>query len=440
MRRKDLKNYQLSAINFIKQQKKCALYLEMGLGKTVITLTAVSDLLEQKLVKRILIIAPLRVAQTTWHTEAKKWEHTKDLTCSIIIGTQKQRLEASHKKADIYIINRENVKWLFEICALKFDCIVIDESSSFKNPSSKRFKTLKKQSYDYLIELTGTPSPNSLLDLWSQIYLIDQGKRLGKSMVAYKLEHFTSDYMGYKFTPKNNGILIHKAISDIALSMRNVDYLDLPRLIKINTYVVLEPALMSKYKELEREFIAIIKNVTIEATTKATMINKLVQYCQGAVYDSEKEYVEVHTHKLDALEEIIEDNSNDNFLVAYNYESDLVRLMQRFKYARILKNEQDKKDWNDQKIKLFFVQPASCSMGLNLQQGGNNLIWFCLTWNLEHYLQMNARLHRQGQTKPVIINHIMVQNCVDERILKVLNAKHTSQEDVLNFLLRHCEE
>jgi SNF2 family DNA or RNA helicase len=428
----DLHLYQLNAIKFILDKKKCALFLDMGLGKTVITLTALSRLLDEFSISKILIIGPLRVVNNVWHNEISKWSHLKHLSYSLVIGNEKERLKALKKEANIYLINRENVYWLYKIKNTKWDAIIIDESSSFKSSSSKRFKALRKFQYDYMVELTGTPSPNGVMDLWSQIYLLDKGERLGKTMAIYKERHFFCDYTGYNYMPIYPA-KIYDLISDITLSMQAEDYIQLPN--KINLVTKIKIPQMKLYNELKKEFIAIIGNQEISTLNAASLSNKLLQFCNGAIYDENKDIIEVHDAKLDALNDIIEDNPNENILVAYNYKSDLMRLQKRFKHAVVMDKESKNVDlWNKDKIKLLLCHPASSGKGLNLQQGGHIIIWFGLTWNLEDYLQFNARLHRLGQSKPVIINHIVAEKCIDEVILKVLNNKDISQKALLDAL------
>jgi SNF2 family DNA or RNA helicase len=431
---KDLHPYQNKAINFILEKKKCALFLEMGMGKTVISLTVISKLLDQFSISKILIIGPLRVVNNVWHEEISKWSHLNHLSYSIVTGNEKERLKALEKKSDIYLINRENIYWLYSIKKINWDLIVIDESSSFKSSSSKRFKSLKKFNYEYMIELTGTPSPNGYLDLWSQIFLLDKGERLGSTFNVYKELFFFCDYYGYNYTPISRENILNK-ISDITLSMGYEDYIQLPDKIELVTKVKLPLSQLKLYNEIKKEFTANIGNTEITIFNAATLSNKLLQFCNGAIYDEDKNIIEIHNTKLDALEELIEDNPNENILVAYNYKSDLIRLQKRFKHAVVIDKDGKNIDlWNKGKIKLLLCHPASSGKGLNLQHGGHIIIWFGLTWNLEDYLQFNARLHRIGQLKPVIINHIIVENCIDEIIMKVLNNKNIDQNILLNAL------
>lgn len=430
LNRSNLRKCQLNTIDQILVKKKAAIHLDMGTGKTIVALTAISDLLDEFSISKALIIAPLLVANNVWHNEIQEWEYVKHLTWSIITGSEKERIAALNKDVNIYIINRENIYWLYQYGFLTyFDFIVIDESSSFKNPSSKRFKALKKFKYDYLIELTGTPSPNGLLDIWSQYYLLDSGKSLGATMTAYKEKYFYPDYRGYKWTPKNPED-IYKAIEHLTISMKDEDYIDLPERIDLITPIIIPE--YEKYKELEKEFILQLETKEIAVSSIPVLVNKLLQFCNGAIYDENKNIIELHQAKLDALEGIIEDNPNENILVAYNFKSDLKRLQNRFKHAVTMNNKENIiEKWNKEEIKLLLCHPANAGKGLNLQQGGRIIVWFGLTWNLEDYLQFNKRLHRPGQLKPVIINHIIAQNCIDEKVLKVLNQKNLTQQSLL---------
>lgn len=422
-----LHEYQERSIEFFFSKKKCALWLDMGLGKTLTAITSIQRMKDRFLIDKTLVIAPLRVANNVWDTEINKWDHTKHLTVSKVLGSTKERLKAIESEADIYVINRENIPWLLENGYKEaFDFIIIDESSSFKSSKSKRFKALKKFKYDYMLQLTGTPSPNSLLDIWSQIYLIDSGKALGKNFTSYKAKMFDSDFMGYNFTPKSEQA-IYDQISDLVISMKAEDYLTLPDRINIQTKVSIPS--MKEYNELQKEFLLEMNGEFFEAKNAAVLTGKLLQLANGGIYNELGEFRQIHDEKLKALDDIIGDNPNDNFLVAYNFKSDLFRLKEKFKYALTLDDGCDIIErWNQGKIKLLLCHPASASMGLNLQQGGNNIIWFGLTWNLESYMQFNARLHRQGQTKPVVINHIISSNTIDEIVLNSLKNKLSTQE------------
>ena len=438
--RHNLHEYQERCINFIHTTPKCALWLEMGLGKSTTTLTAVSDLLDGLTVSRVLVVAPLRVAKSVWVQEAKKWQHLRHLTFSVCVGSERQRIAALHSTADVYVINRENVKWLVDFYKRKwpFDCVVLDESSSFKNASSQRFKALKKVSdlIERMIQLTGTPTSNGLLDVWAQIALLDNGSRLGRSMTVYKQRFFESDYMGYKFTPiKGAQQLIEGLISDVVVSMRAEDYLQLPERIDIQIPVELDSKTAQLYKELEQEFLLKIEDEEITAMTAATLAGKLLQVSNGAIYTNEHgNFIELHNEKLDALEELVEVN-NEPLLVAYNFKSDLVRLKERFPFAIALDKDESTIDrWNNGEIQMLLAHPASASMGLNLQRGGSVIVWFGLNWSLELYQQFNARLHRQGQEKPVRIIHLVASGCIDEKVLQAIDNKAKTQDDLLNAL------
>ena len=439
--REQMHDYQNRSVNFILDKKKVALFLSMGCGKTVSSLTAIVDLIDSMSINKVLIIAPLRVANTVWHTEAKNWEHTKHLKINICTGSEKNRQSKLHSSADIYIINRENVEWLVNLYGKKwpFDCVIIDESSSFKSPSARRFKALKKTiaKTEYCVLLTGTPSPNGLLDLWSQYYLLDAGERLGRTMTAYKQRFFETDFMGYKFEPRKNASNnIYDLVKNITLSMDAEDYLTLPSRIDSSLVVELPVKLKKQYDELEKEFIAQIDDNEIVALSAATLANKLLQFCNGAIYtDEHKNYSELHKSKLDALADIVDDNNGENILVAYNYKTDLIRLQKKFPDAVVMDKEGLAVDkWNRGEIKMLLAHPASAGHGLNLQKGGSLIVWFGLNWSLELYQQFNARLHRQGQDKPVRIIHIVVKDCIDEKVMKAIAGKALTQSDLLNAL------
>ncbi len=440
--RNNLHHYQDKAVDFILSKKKVALLLDMGLGKTVSSLTAIVDLVDSLSVNKVLIIAPLRVANTTWHKEALNWQHTKDLKVNICTGSEKNRRAQLHRSADVYVINRENVEWLVNLYGKKwpFDCVIVDESSSFKSPASRRFKSLRKtiSLTEYCALLTGTPSPNGLLDLWSQYYLLDSGERLGRTMTAYKQRFFESDYMGYKFTPRKNASNnIYELVNDITLSMQAEDYIELPERLDSSVFVDLPSKQMKAYKELEKEFILELEcESEIEAANAAALANKLLQFSNGAIYtDDTGNWSEIHKAKLDALADIVEDNSGENILVAYNYKTDLERLKKNFPDAVVMdKAGEAVAKWNNGEIKMLLAHPASAGHGLNLQRGGSLIVWFGLTWSLECYQQFNARLHRQGQTKPCRIVHIVANDCIDERVLKVLSDKDAIQDGLLKAL------
>ena len=414
----------------------------MGLGKTVSTLTAISDLRDSFAVSKVLVIAPLRVANSVWGREAKGWAHTKHLKVALCTGNERTRRAALHKRADIYAINRENVKWLVDLYGDKwpFDYVVIDESSSFKSAKSQRFKALKKVLHNtqYITLLTGTPAPNGLMDLWPQCYLVDYGQALGRTMTGFRNRFFEqSGYGGYTFAPRDGSDKkIQGLIKPFTLSMTADDYLELPERIDLVEHCELPPAAMKNYLAFEKELLIEIDDDLIEATSAAVLANKLLQWCNGAMYTDEyKNWVELHKVKLDALADIVEDNAGETVLVAYNYKTDLERLTKRFPNAVVLdKNPDTITRWNNGEIPMLLAHPASAGHGLNLQRGGALAVWFGLNWSLELYQQFNARLHRQGQGKPVRIIHIVAKGCMDERVMSVLEAKDLTQSALISAL------
>lgn len=436
--------YQKKAIAYIIEHEKCGLFLDMGLGKTVITLTAIEDLMHNQFeVEKVLVIAPLRVAESTWSTECKKWEHLRHLKISKILGTPTQRRLALYSNADIYIINRENVPWLCNELsndAWVFDMVVIDELSSFKNPSSQRFKHLRKYIFksNRVVGLTGTPSPNGLIDLWSQIYLLDGGIRLGKTITSYRQNYFLPDKRNaqviYSYKPKENtDNLIHQAISDICLSMSAKDYLTLPQRIDNIVPVYLSEKEKLQYDEFEKNSYLEFINGEITALSKASLINKLLQFSNGAVY-SDDGYIEVSDKKIKALQEIMDTSQGQPILCFYSYKHDVERIQKAIPDAKALKSNDDIQSWNRGEISLLLVHPASAGFGLNLQQGGHIIVWFGLTWSLEQYQQANARLYRQGQTQSVIIHHLITQGSVEHRVMDSLQGKKDVQDDLLRAL------
>lgn len=440
--REHLHPYQRRSVDFIKDRRRCGLFLDMGLGKSVSTLTAALDLIQSFAVHKVLVVAPLRVANSVWAQEAQKWSHLKALRVSVCTGPSKKRLGALQMDADIYVINRENVEWLVEHYGTRwpFDMVVIDESSSFKNASSKRFKAMRRvlPYTQYMALLTGTPSPNGLIDLWSQIYLIDFGQSLGRTMTAYKQRFFEADYMGYKFKARDGSEgSIHNLIAPFTVHMSAEDYLDLPPRIDLTIKTQMPDAALQKYKDFERTLLAELDDGdVVEAVTAAVLANKLLQYANGGLYtDDKKNWSEIHSAKLDALAEILEDNAGENVLVSYNYRFDLERLQKRFPEAVVLDKQQETIDrWNRGETRLLLAHPASAGHGLNIQAGGSLIVWFGMTWSLENYLQFNARLHRQGQTKPVRIIHLVTEDTIDERVLAVLGNKERSQSALLKAL------
>lgn len=444
LNKSDLHDYQVRTVEFIKEKKRVCAWLDLGLGKTISTLTAITDLLDQFAVSKVLVIAPLRVANSVWAQEAVNWQHTKHLTVSVCTGTDRERRSALMRTSDIYVINRENVKWLVDLYGDKwpFDCVVIDEASSFKSAKSQRFKALKKILHltDYMITLTGTPAPNGLMDLWAQVYLVDFGKSLGRTATGFRNRFFEqTGYMGYTYTPrKDSDKKIHQLIEPFTLSMTADDYLELPERIDITEKCYLPPKVMKDYLEFEKELLIEVEDEVIEAMSAAVLANKLLQWCNGFIYKDEfKNWAELHKVKLDALADIVEDNAGENILVAYNYKTDLERLTEKFPQAVVLDKDPDTiKRWNMGEIPMMLAHPASAGHGLNLQRGGALIVWFGLNWSLELYQQFNARLYRQGQDMPVRIIHLVIDGCMDERVMSVLSSKDVTQAALINALKR----
>lgn len=444
-------SYQDYAIQKIIEQPAVGLLLDMGLGKTVITLTAISQLINDYFdVIKVLVIAPLRVAEDTWSREASKWEHLKHLKIAKILGTERDRLGALKQDADIYVINRENVPWLVEktLKNWPFDMIVIDELSSFKSPSAQRFKALRKvrPMAKRIVGLTGTPAPNGLIDLWSQIYLLDRGERLGNTMGAYRERYFKpgrqdrSRHIIYEWVPRESSdAAIHDKLSDICISMRASDWLELPERIDRIVPVQLSLEHKKKYLQLEKDLILEIGSDVVTAGTAAAVTGKLQQYAQGAVY-TEDGWSKVHDTKLEALDELLEEANGKPVLIFYWYKHDEARILEHVKGARVLKTSQDISDWNSGKVKVMLAHPASAGHGLNLQAGGNTIIWFGLTWSLELYQQANARLYRQGQTNSVIVHHLLAEGTVDDDIMLALQGKAEGQNALMEAVKARIEK
>jgi len=439
LKRENLHHYQNSALDVVLNKKKCALFLDMGLGKTTTTLTAIHDLYYNFSVERILIIAPLKVANNVWHKEAQKWEHLQDLDIAIATGSVNERLSTINLNKTITVINKENIPWLIENCKWQWDMVVIDESSSFKSAKAKRFRALKKvmKHIKSIVLLSGTPSPNGMMDLWSQMYLIDQGERLGKTITNYRQRFFVPDgYMGYSYKLRPGAKeQIMELIKDVCITMTAEDYLELPECINVNEFIELPDKAKQQYKELEKEFIISLNDIDIESPSKASLGNKLLQICNGSVYDAERNIHEIHNEKIERLKEIVEDNPEENFLVAYNYKHDLEKLQKAFPKAVKLETAKQEDDWNKGKIKMLLAHPASAGHGLNLQYGGNVIVWYGLTWNLEYYQQFNKRLHRQGQKNTVRNIHLIAKGCLDEKVLFfALSNKAKTQKDLIDYL------
>lgn len=441
-------SYQEYAIRYIETHPISALLIDMGLGKTSITLTAIRNLLFDSFeVCKVLVIAPLRVAKNTWTDEIKKWEHLNTLTYSLIIGNENERLSALNEQTDIYIINRENVDWLVNKSGYKFDfdMVVIDELSSFKNHQSKRFKSLMKVRplVKRIVGLTGTPSSNGLMDLFAEFKILDMGKRLGYFIGQYRNTYFKPDKMNgpivYSYKPLPNAEnAIYEKISDITVSMKANEYLKMPELLTSNYVVELSNSEKNQYDEMKKSLVLEITDGEITASNAASLSNKLCQLSNGAIYDDEQNIVEIHNRKLEALEDIIESMNGKPLLIAYWYRHDLERIKSRFSVREIKTNE-DISDWNDGKIPVALIHPASAGHGLNLQNGGSTLVWFGLTWSLELYQQTNARLYRQGQKNTVVIQHIITKGTIDEQILKALQKKNKTQADLIDAVRANLE-
>lgn len=439
-------DYQKYASDKIIELPACGLLLEMGLGKTISTLTAIDELMYDRFeVSKVLVIAPKRVAEDTWTAEAEKWDHVRHLTFSKILGSARQRETALYAKADIYLINRENVVWLVERLKKQwpFDMVVIDELSSFKSNSAKRFKALRtvRPLVKRFVGLTGTPAPNGLLDLWPQVYLLDGGQRLGKTFTGYKDRYFLpgkrNGYVVYNWTLKEGAEkAIHRKIADICVSMKAADYLQLPEKVVNDIYIRLSSDEMDRYQELEKQRLLELEGKEITALTAAAAYGKLLQLANGAAYDNEGDAIPFHDRKLDALEDILEASCGHPVLVFYNYRHDFERLKERFSTygPRTIQSSQDIKDWNAGKIQLLLAQPASMGHGLNIQAGGHIIVWFGLNPSLELYQQANARLHRQGQTEVVIIHRLITAGSVDEDVIAKLETKDQTQESLTDAL------
>jgi SNF2 family DNA or RNA helicase len=434
--------YQAFSTEFILEHKSAGLFLECGLGKSVITLTAIVELMYNMFdVSKVLVIAPLRVADTTWQDEIEKWEHLKCLKISKVLGSKKNRIMALYKKADVYTINRENVPWLVDFYKndWPFDMVVIDELSSFKSPSAKRFRALKKVRHKIrrIIGLTGTPAPNGLLDIWSQIYLLDGGERLGRTFTGYRGRYFhpqkyinggiPADYA----VNENGEEKIYEKISDICISMKALDYLKMPECILNKVEVELSEKEMKLYRKLERDLLLPFEDSDVDATNAAVLANKLLQMADGAVYDEFNDVKYIHDRKLDALEDLIESANGKPVLVYYAFKHDRDRIRARFDAGEINTSE-DIEKWNEGKTRTALCHPASAGHGLNLQYGGCTIIWFGLTWSLELYQQANARLWRQGQNHTVVIHYILAKDTIDERVMKALENKDTSQAALID--------
>lgn len=427
-------------------QRYIGLFLEMGLfGKTVITLTAINYLRYYVFdVRKVLIVAPKKVAEATWQNEAKKWDHLKLLRINTVMGTKTQRIKALNTIGDIWVISRDNVAWLVDYYrnAWPFDMVVLDESTSFKNPQAKRFKWLSymRPHIQRLVLLTGTPAPNGLMDLWAQIFLLDGGQRLHKTISQYRVRYFDHDIYTRRYKLKEGSeAAIHNAISDICVSLTAADYpYELPRVVHVDVPVKLDAKVSELYKKFEREMLLEVDEMMLNVGSAAVLTNKLLQFCNGAVYDDDHNAIEIHNCKIEAFMELIESLEGKSVLVFYCFQSDLERMERVLKRTELrvrrLKGKQDAEDWNTGKIDVLLAHPASCAYGLNLQQGGNHIIWYGLTWNLELWQQANARLPRPGQKEAVIIHILYVPDTRDEDVIQALAQKGEVQNRLMQSL------
>ncbi len=441
--------YQRYCINRLLTDEALALFLDLGLGKTVITLTAINDLkYNQFAVRRVLIVAPKKVAEATWTMEAGKWEHLKHLRVVTVLGSKPKRIRALNTPGDVWVINRENLAWLVEHYrnAWPFDMVVLDELSSFKNHQAQRFKVLTwvRSHITRMVGLTGTPAPNGLLDLWAQIFLLDQGQRLEKYITHYRTKYFEQNYNGFGYTAKPGAEeSIHQRISDICISMKAEDYLDLPDCVTNVIPVVLDDKAQALYKRMEKDLLLELEDTEITATSAATLTGKLLQLCNGALYDEERKVHEIHDSKIEAFMELIEQLNGKSALVFYNFQHDLSRIHKALEKSslriRELRTPEDQLDWNAGQVDILLAHPASAAYGLNLQDGGNHVVWFGLNWSLELYQQANGRLHRQGQKQKVILHHLVVQGGVDEDVMAALEDKASTQDRLLTALKARVE-
>lgn len=443
--------YQEYAINRILGQPATGLFLDMGLGKTVITLTAVEQLIYDRFeVSRVLVVAPKRVAEDTWGRESQKWDHLQHLKLSKVLGTARQREAALGAEADIYVINRENVKWLVDRCRKRwpFDMVVLDELSSFKSSKSQRFRALKSVMplARRVVGLTGTPTPNGLLDLWPQIYLLDRGERLGKTVSGYRERYFIprrrNGHTVFDWDLKEGAEeAIHEKIQDICVSMSAGDYLQLPGKVMNVIPVKLSPLEMEEYLKLEKKHLLQLDGADIVALAAGAVAGKLLQLANGAAYDPSGEYKVLHSRKLEALEEIL-DTTGEPTLVFYNYKHDCIRIQERLRRMRprVLDGADDIQEWNSGRVRLLLAHPASVGHGLNIQEGGHTIVWYGLNWSLELYQQANARLYRQGQGRTVVIHHLVAEGTIDEQVMQALERKDASQKALLEAVKRRKGE
>lgn len=445
--RKLLRRYQHAAADFIREVRKCALFIDMGLGKSVTVLTVLRDLANDFEIGRVLIVGPPRVVKSTWPEEIKAWEHTRDFTFTNIDGTPKRRLQRLTAATEVHLISHDLIPWLDDLTGddHDYDVVIIDESSRFKNQGTKRWKAMRRivQRARYVVLLTGTPAPNGLHDLWSQIYLLDQGKRLGHNITAFRERWFeqnwgSQDYRAKDFADEK----IRERIEDICFTLREADYAELPPRIDNFIRVEMPSDLMEQYKKFKKQYILELEDGDkIKAVSAAALTNKLLQLSNGVVYDKDRNEKFFHKLKIDALEEIIEEANGQPVFIAYNFKTDVKAIKERFPHAVVMgNNPQTIKDWNEGRIPILIAHPKSAGHGLNLQHGGSIAVWYGLTWSLEDYQQFNKRLHRKGQTRTTIIHHLICKGTIDEDVLKSLQGKDDTQNSLLNALRRQIRD
>lgn len=443
--RNNLHAYQRTAVEHIKEHPESALFLDMGLGKTVSTLTAIVDLINFFEVSKVLIVAPKRVAEMTWGDEVENWRHLNGLRVSVIKGTAKQREAAARADADIYTVSRDNLVWLLQMWGgskVPYDMMVLDELSSFKNHQSKRFKAAKiiRRSCNRVVGLTGTPAPNGLIDLWAQMYLVDGGVRLGKTITDYRANYFRPGAQNggiiYEYKPlATTEAVLGEKIADITLSMKALDFLDMPELTYINNYVELSPKVKKQYDKFEEDqVLQLMQEEEITALSAAALSNKLLQFAGGAIYDADRQVRGVHNEKLETLVEMIEATNGSPVLVAYNFQHEKARILEALEGfgAEALEGVDSVRRWNNGEIPVLVTHPASAGHGLNMQKGGNRIIWFGVTWSLELYQQFNARLWRQGQRNGVFVHHIVTRGTIDEKVIAALSGKAATQDGLMS--------
>ena len=438
--------YQRIAIERVMKNTHYGLLLDMGLGKTISTLYAIEQLMYDSFdVQKVLIIAPKKVAESTWAQEARKWDQTKHLRVASILGSANDRTKAVESEADIYVMNRENVQWLYEYLAKRkdfpFDMLVIDESSSFKNPQAKRFKAMRKMRplFKRIVILTGTPAPNTLMDLWAQMYLLDGGERLGKTITEYRTRYFrpdkTNGHIVYSYRLQQGADeTIYGKIQDICMSLKAKDYLNLPDRLDNVITIELTDRERELYREMERTHILTLVDEEISALNAATVANKLLQMANGAIYNEDGDAIVIHRQKIERLKELVEVNEGKPILVFYNFKHDLESIKEAFPKSVELKTDADVEEWNWGNIQMLLAHPASAGYGLNLQAGGHIIVWYGLTWSLEQYQQANARLHRQGQQEPVIVHHLVAKDTMDEQVMRALERKEVGQDALLEAI------